>query len=407
MLRTIILVSSICFVGCQTPTKWQREFLPKYHNGQVGAAICDLEKVKCEEIPQNNTLHSRNSVWILLNLATMQFASGAVKKASSNFKLALDALNYYSQPSSSDLTAQLAFEDTFSAYSGPTYEQTLARLYFALTLLEMGDVNNAEAILRQAEEFSSAKGEQNALCKYLFATLLEKRGDLSNANILYNQTSALLGSDVERGKDPNDATVIIVCHNGNAPFKYSSVAPASVASTMALEMFLSDYRRPIALSALPGIAVPALMKSLSSYPTKTKVLFANESKTLQPFFSVDHAAICTLEEEMPTIVARGIARYLMRRSTIYIANEQDQDLGALIDLGCLIANAATDADTRSWCTLPSEFDIAKFELPPGKQPFSLQVGNATKFCKELFLESGKIYVINIFNLHPNMTRVIT
>jgi hypothetical protein len=402
-------INLICFCfffsACTTPTTWQNAFLPKYQNGQISSAICELEKIKKEEITSNNFLTSKDSVWFYLNLATMQFAKGDIKKAQINYKLALDALQYYGQPSSLDDAKEFLISDNQSAYSGPIWEQTLSRLYFALTLIKMNDFGNARAILRNAEEFSKENQDANALCKYLFALFLEKEGDDSNAKILYDQASLLVGKNIERGKK-DLASVVIICHNGNAPFKFSKHVPASTTSLLLLEQFLANYRRPVAVSCLPGINVPALAKNIHSFALKTEVSIDGTSKALTPFFSIDKALSKTLHEELPILEARSLARYLTRRSVVFAAQERNSQLGALVDLGCLVANAMTEADTRSWCTLPSQIELACFHVEEGQHHFDLKVGMKQFKTQQIDVKKGQLYVINIFNIHPFVTQVI-
>ncbi len=94
---------------------------------------------------------------------------------------------------------------SLGAYAGEDFEQVLARVYFALALIQAGDYGNAYAILRQAEELQQGLRERYDRCcatsdfhlpdltfaKYLFALLLEKQGDKSNACLLYQQSGAL------------------------------------------------------------------------------------------------------------------------------------------------------------------------------------------------------------------------
>lgn len=400
-----LIFFSFLISACSSPAKWQDAFLSNYQNGRITTAICELEKIKKEEIPYNNFLNSKDSVWFYLNLATMQFAKGDVRSASLNYKYALEALNYFNQASSLDNAKELLIDDNQGAYSGPIWEQTLTRLYFALTLFKMKDYGNARAILKNAEEYSNEYNYSNPLCKYLFALFLEKEGDESNAEILYRQAESCLGKPLERSSK-DLATVLIICHNGNAPFKFSKHVPASTTSLLMLENFLAQYKKPIALSCLPGINVPALAKNINSFAIKTEASIDGFSKSLIPFFSIDLALSKTLHDELPLIEARSLARYLIRRSCIYAAQRQNADFGAILDLGCLVLNAMTEADTRSWCTLPSQIDLARFDLDEGKHTFDLKIGSKQLSTKEIDVKRGQMYVINIFNIHPFVTQVI-
>ena len=400
-----LLIILLLLTSCSSPATWQNNFLPPYQKGQLSRAIFELEKIKQEELPSDDFRRSKDSVWFYLNLATMQFAKGDMKQARHHYKLALEALHYFNPNDTQDYIKEFLLEDQLSAYRGPLFEQTLARLYFALTLFKINDYSNARAMLRNAEEFSESQNAPNPLCKYLFALLLEKEGDESNAKILYDQAESLLGRQVERG-NKDLATVLVICHNGNAPYKFSGYAPASASSLLLLENFLVNFKKPIALSCLPGLNVPFLAKNHSSFALKTKAYLDGRVKTLTPFFSVDYALSKTLKEERPYIEARSLARYLIRRSLLYAVQEKNEDVAALVDVGFLIANAFTEADTRSWSTLPSQIDVARFDIHEGKHILNFQIGSKSLSSKELEVKNGRIYVINIFNIHPHIPPTI-
>ena len=168
----------------------------------------------------------------------------------------------------------------------------------------------------------------NAIEKYLFAALLEKRGDYSNASILYKQTAELTNGPCAKysfGQELNDgalksfsdkATVLLICHNGNSPRKVSTVTNASLASTVALEIFLSSSRIPPAYSCLGGIPTPAYVQGPWSEPRTTYSCIDGTEKTLQSIYDVSWTACNQLEQKMPSIVARGVARYLLRRTAV-------------------------------------------------------------------------------------------
>ncbi|MDR3624809.1 MAG: hypothetical protein P4L16_06695 [Chlamydiales bacterium] len=382
------ILLTLC-IACTSPYHTQNQYLPKYQTGKLQEAECSLKKIITQEMSERSFVQSRNAVWYLLNLATIEFARGNIKEAISTYHLALNALDYYAQPSSDDLTAQLVLEDQYSGFTGFPYEQTLARLYFSLALIQNGDMNNAEAVLRETEEKQLFP---NPLCKYLFAHLLAKRSDISNAKILCPQ--------IEITTKPQ---VIVLCHNGSTPIKVSAIAPASDASLVALELFLQGNKRPFALSSIPGIQVPMLATYPNSYPRCIFASINHVEKPLNCYYNIAKDAQYALSKERSTLIAKGVARYLIRRSLIFVANEQDESLGAIADFGCFIANALTEADTRSWETLPYSIDLAHFETNTGMIPFTLKItGPCTPYYihKTLCLKEGDLCIINIFNKTP-------
>jgi uncharacterized protein len=422
----LFLILSLCS-GCAPSLAYRHAFLATYQHGDLPLAEQTISKAIEKEMPSEDFRQSNNAVWMLLDRATTRFVESEIDCAVEDYQLAIEALDYYNQDSSAELIGKTLLQDDVGAYQAADYEQVLARVYFALALLHKGDTSNAFAILRQAEELQQKKRAvyasipytkdyqliDNTVAKYLFAALLENRGDSSNAKIIYAQMAQLLGlPNLVGQKAPSSeaATVIVLCHNGNVPIKISDFSDASAASAIALEMILSSHRIRPAISSCVGIAVPVLTQSIASIPQPTLACIDGVSQFLAPLHDVALTAAQQLEQEKPVIVARGVARYLLRRSTVACLQEQDPGLGALADIGMLIANANTQADTRSWSTLPSSIDLARYEVHPGSHSLSIQVRPVglpiLQQDYQLQLEAHDFCIINVFNLHPGITTVL-
>lgn len=410
--------------SCSTLLLDRDTYVHDYQSGTPAYAADKLTKVIDKELPQENYLNSKESVWLLLDRATMRFAMGHIDGAIQDYRLALEAMDYYDQHSSLEMAGTALLQDDFEAYAGTDYEQVLARVYFALALIHKGDYSNAYAILRQGEELQQRKRDaytkkpytkdyqliDNSIAKYLFAALLENRGDKSNAKILYQEAEKLVGCENAPSQaTDHTATIVIVCHNGNAPRKISTVCNASVASAIALEIMLATQRLPPAWSSLTGIPIPALQQRWDSMSVPTFACIDGAEKYLSPWFNVALTAQQRLKQELPVIAARGVARMLLRRGAVAYANKQDACLGALIDAGMLIANINTQADTRSWTTLPNTIDLARFDLLPGQHSLTIKV--SPHGCQPAFhkcclqLRPHDFCVINVFNIHPGVTLV--
>lgn len=433
MLRSAIHLTFICLLalslaGCAKTVLADRgAYLRAYHGGNFDQAETDLTNTIRKELPQTRYNLSKNSSWLFLDRATVRFAEGEASEAIEDYATALEAMDYYGKSLLTEQVAQIILQDEESAYQAPDYEQVLARVYLALALLHQGDGGNAFAILRQAEEFQqekqnlysncpflkSYKVPANGLSKYLFAVLLEKKGDRSNAEILYKQAEELIPCSCEvsfkPSDSPKDATVIVLCHNGNAPYKISTLAPASQVSALALEFFLANEGVPPSCASLPGIPVPEWERWPGSAPLPTFALMDDCNQPLLPFYSVVQASAQELEVMKPILIARGITRLLVRRATVGFMRQKDPTLGALADCAMLIANLNTRIDTRSWTTLPAFIDVARFDIEAGCHTITLQVIENHKTEEKSFnlnLKENDLCIIHVFNIHPGVRRVL-
>lgn len=427
MGRILLFIPFLFCLSCSSILKQRESYLAAYCMGDLPVAEEKVSYTIAKELPENNYRKSVDAVWLLLDRANIRFSVGDTKKAAEDYLLAIEAMDYYNQSLASELLGKVLFQDELGAYPGEDFEQILARIYFALALLDIGDTSNAYALLRSAEEWQQKKRSEyasspitetykiidNPFGKYLFAVLLEKQGDSSNASILYQQANHLVSADPSlfpcTGKE--DATVLVICHNGNAPHKISTITDASVASTMALEVFLNTTCvDQFSLSSLGGIPTPALAYSLHTRPMSVCATIDGLKKPLGLWYSVADTAEEQLKQKMPLIVARGVARYLIRRSAVNYAHEKDQSLGAVVDIAMLIANANTRVDTRSWSTLPEEIDLTRFDLAPGEHDLEIRVdphvSNVRVYHYKIQLKPRQLCVIHVFTIDPEGTRII-
>lgn len=422
-MRTILclILSGLLLQGCSSRLALQEDAVYAYQIGDLSYADDRLTQSLNKSMPKNDFRRCKDAVCLLLDRATTRFAQNDIEGSIADYNLAIESIDFYNQSSAGDLTAQVLFQDSESAYPGDDFEQVLCRIYFSLVLLHKGDINNAQAILRQAEEWQQQKnlGYRNAkltkdisippnpLAKYLFALLLEKRGDFSNADILYDQATELNPClQPPESIDTDNATVLIVCHNGNVPQKYSTTSDASVVSMFALEMLLDSSGITPACSSLVGIPVPAYWEPPFSLPTPIKGSLDICPAPFVTGFNVADAAQWELCKKMPIIAARGAARILIRRATVGCMQERDPMLGAVADIGMLIVNAATQADTRAWGTLPYRIDIARWETTPGQKILNIAIPGEPHYQTYLNLKSGSLCVINVFRLHPGITKIL-
>lgn len=427
ILSSCLLLS--LFTACSSTTIQYAAGTTAYKQGRLSQAETILSRTISKEMPSGDFQKSNEAVYLLLDRATTRFSAGNTEGAIADYNLAIEALDYYNQDSILDVTGQFLLEDSWGAYSGSDLEHLLARIYFALALMHKGDLNNAYALLRQAEEIQQTKKEKyaevpylsniscngNALGKFLFATILDQQGDVSNAAILFRQAEVLAGNKPAEINSLSEnhqkkATVVLLCHNGIVPFKISTTCPASVASTLALEAIVCTQRIDPSWSSLTGIPTPLLCQQFQSEPLQTFVTINHITIPLSPWFNVAQATSDELEQKRPMIVARGVARYLIRRAAVARARKQDPHLGALVDLGMLIANANTKADTRAWSTLPSSIDLARCILPPGEHCLTISVARKEFSYFEqripLKLKAGDLCIINIFNINPGTTQIL-
>lgn len=410
-MKSFILLLLLVTTSCSPLISKRELYVADYQAGNFESADIRMSTLLYET--------SKNEhAWLKLDRGLERLVAGHSQQALGDFNEALDTLDYYNEAGLIETFGQGLFCDAASPYRGDDFEQVLARVYFALALLQEGDESNAFAILRQAEEWIQSKQEfykkspstacfagiNNPVSKILFASLLEKQNDASNAKLLYEQA----GFDFS---GPGPAVIMVICHNGTIPYKISKIASGSQASLLALEL-LAVPPEQRAFCNMAGVPVPKLHSRINGQGSEVKASIDGIYTPLQTIYNLENAALSELNQKEPLVIARGVGRLAARRMAALAANRHDPNVGAWVDLGMLVANLATLADTRSWSLLPRQIEMARFDVQPGCHTATFNSAPmgpsclAGTFTARLNLKKGDLCVINIFNIHPGVTRVL-
>ena len=86
--------------------------------------------------------------------------------------------------------------------------------------------------------------------------------------------------------------------------------------------------------------------------------------------NVDSLAMDALAKQKPVILARAIARAVIKTKAGKEIDKRNDALGLVVNL----ANAITDrADTRSWSTLPNRICLARLPLAAGRHQVEVEL----------------------------------
>ena len=218
---------------------------------------------------------------------------------------------------------------------------------------------------------------QNSYAFYMAASLWEVLGEYNDALVDYKKAYELqpepqIAADIQRvdqlntKKNKNTVPVIIFIEQG--------VVPQKVENKLAIP----------GPNGLLNIAFATYEPRTYQTPQPTQILLNN--KSIQNSYilnDIGALAVKQLKEQ----TAATVTRQIIRTTTKYVAQKElGNQLGVLGQLAGNIMNTATDhADLRSWSTLPSNTQIARLNLAPGK--YQLQLASAGKYSTPLALEA--------------------
>jgi hypothetical protein len=308
--------------------------------------------------------------------------------------------------------------DSTVSYSGDNYERVLLHLYMALNYLELGDLDSArvealqvDAKLREfAEKIPDSKYAEDAFTLYLTGLIYEDESEFSDAMISYRSAynvykkyqtrygismPTVLKTDLMRmakqqglsdeyakykaefgfepvnnkGK-PAEGELVFVLNNGLAPIKREKAINSFDSST----------------ASMVRIALPSY-ESRSSNVIGARISVNGRQATTELMEDIDAIAKKNLDEHMPAIIARSVARVVIKAAASKKArdaalNNKNNDNAVAGMLGALafqVAAVATErADTRSWLTLPSSIQLARLSLPAGSYNVKVELLGANQ-----------------------------
>lgn len=233
------------------------------------------------------------------------------------------------------------------------------------------DLNGYPVETLNSPEITSLKnGFQSAFSHYLAGFVYEALDEPSLASAGYRQAielrpnvktleDGLAGLENRpRQHKPNETDVLMVVESGVAPSLTSVMVPI-----------------PVIYKGL-GV-IPISFPVLHSDPTRTNapLTVGVDNVNMQPLSmvtSLDAMSKRALKDDMPGIILRGVLRAAIKGASQQALMSSNNSYAMLAGVALNAVNVMTEsADERTWRTLPSTINVARFSIPTGKHEFTL------------------------------------
>ncbi len=347
-----------------------------------------LKLLDKEKTPERNRLLLLMNRGLLLRMQGRFVASNQVFSAAKQLAEKLDALSLREQ------TAALAINDAMRSYAGTPYERVMLNLYSALNYLDLGQLDDARVEALQIDLLLAQLGDDEVgplfdndpLARYLAGLIYESTGEISDAMISYRrayqaylehqnryalavprqlQRDLLRVSDAvglteenqqyradfaldhwqSAARKKEQGELIFIFNNGLAPIKVEQSLTVPVPPR----------------GQLVRVALPAYVKRPGGF-SAARLEIADQVFETEIFENIEDLAIAELERNQPAMLARAIARNILKYRVTKEAGKKDDFAGFLVNLTGIFTERA---DTRSWMSLPANIQLARVTLPPG------------------------------------------
>jgi hypothetical protein len=320
-----------------------------------------------------------------------------------------DRFDYLERKDVSETVLSYLTDDTHRAYAGEDYEKVMVRVLLAMANL-MSDGEDALAYSLQANakqqeiiEAGVAFGEENpkaayqrvAVGAYLHGMLREAThthyddAQRSFATVVaWNPEFQAGHRELERARSGRhsargNGVVYVLALVGRGPYKREvSEIPSSQALLIADRILSATGKHTlpptIAPIKVPQVVVHAnevdrVLVSIAGQPV-------GETETVTDIgqlASQQHGAV------YDHIVARAVARRVVKKAAVYAAKEQLETtnngwVNLAMDAAGVVWEATESADTRCWSLLPNSIQVLRLELPTGQHDLELQAAGGQR-----------------------------
>jgi hypothetical protein len=333
-----------------------------------------------------------------LDKGMLRRMTGDYRGSNQIFEVAKQKIERLYGVSVTESLASVTINEKLSDYKGDWYEQLLLHAFMAQNYIELGSLDAARVEMKQADVKMRELGdepEDDAWVRYLEGMIYESLGEFDNARISYQKAYTVyrekggahypevpvtlkkdllrllawqgmwdeyrrlkkeLGMEDYQPYKASDefGQLIVILNNGLAPVRSQAIIPMySTEVQQSLQLAFPVYKQPRKVLSTPQV-----------------VINNNKTYAMDTVEDVDALARYSLQQAMPGITARAMARAVVKYNTQHKANDNSALAGFLMT----VANLVTEqADTRSWTTLPQAIQLSRVLLPVGEQEVAIQM----------------------------------
>jgi hypothetical protein len=385
-------------LGCATYAERTLTLHNAYYDNQLAAA----ETAVTEQLKRDRA----NADLIKLDRALIELAEGNAAASERSLREVRDHFEQLEGPDAIEKGISFLTDDNRRSYAGEDYEKVLIRAFLALANL-MHDGGDAEAyslqLIDKQEQIIAAGADKKgdnpklnypriALAPYLRGILREATHlDYDDAERSYlavvNWQPAFQAGrfDLERAagghhSTPGNGVLYVFALTGRGPYKEEAVeVPSTVSLLIAGEIVSAVGHQTVPPNVAP-VKVPRIVARRGG-PAAVAVSVGLQSVGItETITDITQLAIQQQEAIYPQIIARAVARRLLKNGIVYGGKEavgiQKGSLpGLAIDLAGLAWQATESADTRAWGLLPDRIQVLRLELPAGEHDIGLRPVN--------------------------------
>ncbi|MDH5231530.1 MAG: hypothetical protein OEZ58_13855 [Gammaproteobacteria bacterium] len=379
----------VLMVGCATYSDSFRQVEQQISQQNFDQALKLLEK---------NKGNKRDYVLYLMNKGMVARMAGQYGLSNQMLEEAKELAAQLQAVSVSETAGATTVNDGMRSYAGDKHELLFLHLYKALNYLEMGEPDNARIEALQfdvkLDELRSQKAQGSAFANYVSGLVFESLEEWDNALISYRKAMESYDSNLKKVgvavPDVLKRDLLRLTKRQDFPDEHEKLKSRFNTVQWQNDVDLSEKGEVIILvhndlapikrekaSQGHGKDGELVRISLPYYETRPKFLDkasvhvgGGATVDMDLVEDVEQLAINALDSQMGGILARAIARAVIKQKAAKSASKQNGALGLAVNIAGFVSERA---DTRSWVTLPNNLYMSRLALDPGEYDIDVKL----------------------------------
>jgi tetratricopeptide (TPR) repeat protein len=411
--------------GCSTHADRLRGVRAEFYSGNLDRAVAAAEN--------GRPRHKEDADVLKLDRAMIELVSGRPREAERLLRDVRDRFDFLEQKSVAEHALAALTDDQRIAYAGEDYEKILIRAFLAIANLMAGGGDAGAYALQVADKQqqiiaagvdesgknSKLKYKRVAFGSYLHGVLREEtQSNYDDAERSYRKvlewepTFHAAAGDLDRvltgrHSEPGNGVLYVITLVGRGPYKEQVAEAPTTVSLFIADRIISHNASHTLPPTVAPVKVPRVVLSRNEISGVRVRVDGRDRGPTETIADVGRIAVQQYEEVYPTVIARAVARRVLKKGMVYatkeVVRQADNPLVNLaMDVGGVAWEAVEDADTRCWGLLPDKIQVRRVELPEGEHRVSLGADRlglpfGPEYSKSIRISEGRnTYVLAYF-----------
>lgn len=360
---------------------------------------------------------SKDQLVYLFDRGTVRFTAGQYEMSIKDFLLADKLSEIKDYTAIGTEAASILVNDRILQYKGEEFEHVIISVYVALNFAALGKDEEAAVaarlVNRKLERLrSEAKRDYNlnAFAQYLAGILFERLGNWNFAYVDYKKTQQLaphfsrLKADLLRGAIWMDSSSDLDKWRRQLGADEEDIKEArrEMKATGGVVLLYQNGFAPEKVTHANWHELPDYRTRYNRHRAAHLYLNGEKVARTEILYDVEKAAIANMNQKYALYLTKRVAGVVARE---VLGNELDKQKAGLGTIFKVAMFAASQADLRSWSTLPKDFQAARVQVKPGTYQASIRLEDTygsigeERSLGEVEVKRGGIALLNYRSLN--------